>query len=401
MKSKFGLMMVILAIVLLVAAIACGSSATAPLPTQPPPSESPITGNPPPEEPLTTEVPAPIEDAAVVPPATSGGEYVLNITSGLPSGCAEFNGYEVNRDGNRFLVDVTNLMPDPSEPIACTEIYGYHDSEVALGSDLEAGEAYTISINEDFTITFTAAEADGTAMAEKESPIEGIEVTELDGDYLLTIISRLPKGSSCSKFYSYTVNERFDERIEVTVSHLEVTADNVPCTADLPVVVTEIPLSAAFAEGKTYTVSVNGTEATFPEEGTATIVVPAPIEEAKVVAPEQIYGEYILKVTSGLPSGCARFDGYEVERDGNHFSVSVTNRMPDPDEPIACTAIYGYHEEEITLGSGLTPARPTPSQLMESCPLPSAPWTRRVWAWSKKNPPSRILRLQKPTADTF
>ena len=79
----------------------------------------------------------------------------------------------------------------------------------------------------------------------------------------MTVVSRLPKGSSCSRFDGYEINRRFAERIEVTVTHMEVAADNVPCTKDLPAVVTEIPLGSDFAEGKTYTVSVNGEDAVF------------------------------------------------------------------------------------------------------------------------------------------
>ena len=83
-------------------------------------------------------MPAPIDGAAVVAPATPGGEYTLKITSGLPSGCAQFDGIRVERDGNGFVVDVTNLMPNPNQPIACTAIYGYHESEVPLDSGLTA-----------------------------------------------------------------------------------------------------------------------------------------------------------------------------------------------------------------------------------------------------------------------
>ncbi len=263
MNKRLGIIMVLMAAVALLAVVACGSSATAPVPTQPPATETPIKGNPLAEEPKTIEVPAPIEDATVVAPEEPGGEYVLKITSGLPSGCAEFNGYGVERDGSRFVVDVTNLMPDPSEPIACTEIYSYHDGEVALGSGLNGGETYTVAINGELTITFVARSVDDIGMVEKESPIEEIEVVEADGGYLLTVISRLPLGSTCSKFNGYKINRRFAERIEVTLTHLEVTADNVPCTADLPVVLSEIPLGEDFTGGQTYTVSVNGEETVF------------------------------------------------------------------------------------------------------------------------------------------
>lgn len=285
MKKKIGKIMFLVTMLTLLAVVACGGSATAPLPTQPPPAdkpikgppmpietpvkatplptETPVKGNPPPEEPETVVVPAPIDGAVVVAPATPDGEYTLHITSGLPSGCAQFDEIRVERDGNRFVVDVTNLMPNPNQPIACTAIYGFHESEVPLGSGLTAGEAYTVRINGGLAISFTAQDEIGLAMVEKESLIESVEVKEENGGYLLTVVSRLPKGSSCSRFSGYEIDRRFYDRIEVTMTHLEVAEDNVPCTDDLPAVVTEIPLGGGFDFRRTYTVSVNGEETSF------------------------------------------------------------------------------------------------------------------------------------------
>ena len=263
MKISVSITTALVVALALIAAVACGGSEIAPLPTQPPPTETPVKGPPTPEEPTTIEVPAPIEDTSVVPPAAAGGEYTLRITSGLPSGCAQFNEYRVELDGKTFLVDVTNLMP-ADQTIACTAIYGYHEGQLTLDGDLIPGEAYTVTINGTLTHAFTVLDQDGADMVEKASPIEEIEITEASGGYVLTVISRLPKGSSCSKFNGYEINRRFSVRIEVTVTHMEVAADYVlPCTEDLPAVATDIPLGGDFAEGRTYTVSVNGKEAVF------------------------------------------------------------------------------------------------------------------------------------------
>ena len=155
MKMSVSITMALVVALALIAAVACGGSEIAPLPTQPPPTETPVKGPPTPEEPTTIEVPAPIEGTAVVPPAAAGGEYTLRITSGLPSGCAQFNGYRVERDGDTFLVDVTNLMP-ADQTIACTAIYGYHEGEAALGSGLVTGVTYAVRINGESAITFIA-----------------------------------------------------------------------------------------------------------------------------------------------------------------------------------------------------------------------------------------------------
>ncbi len=167
---------------------------------------------------------------------------------------------------------------------------------------------------------------------------------------------------------------RFAERINVTVTHRQVPDSYIgPCTRDLPAVFTEISLGSDFVEGESYTVSVNGVEASFTvgvdttggETGSnedaaigtpapiedATIVVQAPLVESTVVPPDSADGPYTLKITSGLPSGCTWFSHYILSVQGNDFSVELMNRMP-ADETIACTAIYGYHDGQLTLGDG-------------------------------------------------
>jgi len=96
----------------LFAVVACGSSSTAAPLSQPLPTAEPIKGNPPPEKPPPVEVLAPIEDTSVVFPEDPGGEYALVVTSGLPNGCAEYNGFDVKRNGARLVIAVKNLMPN-------------------------------------------------------------------------------------------------------------------------------------------------------------------------------------------------------------------------------------------------------------------------------------------------
>lgn len=101
------------------------------------------------------EVPAPIESAEVLFLESFPVQHRLHIVSGLPSGCAQFVGAEVQRDGTTFTVTVTNSVPAPGQEVACTAIYGYQESNVDLGNDLEAGTEYTVNVN-DTTITFVA-----------------------------------------------------------------------------------------------------------------------------------------------------------------------------------------------------------------------------------------------------
>jgi len=120
MKKRIGIILYLVTMMALLASVACGGSATALIPTQPTPTETPIKGAPPaqPDETATPQkaaptetpetsalikgpeilekvvMPAPIEDAKLELPAGPGGRHTLMITSGLPSGCAEFNDYQ-------------------------------------------------------------------------------------------------------------------------------------------------------------------------------------------------------------------------------------------------------------------------------------------------------------------
>ena len=77
----------------------------------------------------------------------------------------------------------------------------------------------------------------------------------------------------------------------------------------------------------------------------------APIESVQILVLESFPEQYVVQVISGLPSGCATFSHADVDRDGTTIAISVYNMVPAPDQLIACTAIYGIHEENIALGS--------------------------------------------------
>ena len=159
--------MFIVTMVVLLAAVTCLSNSTEPpVKGPPPPTEITAQGNLSSQEPAQVLVPAPIDDSAIVRPSPPAGAYTLKVTSGPPSGCAEFDGLNVERVGDNFRVEVTNFMPCPSLIVACTSIYGYNESEISLGSGLVVGETYTVTINEDITISFTAQDDVPSAMVE-------------------------------------------------------------------------------------------------------------------------------------------------------------------------------------------------------------------------------------------
>lgn len=95
----------------------------------------------------TKIVDAPIDGIEVLIRETAPPQYAAVITSGLPSGCAQFAGWEmVQRTDSEIVIRVTNRMPD-SDEVACTMIYGTHESTVDLGSDFEPGKTYTLVVN--------------------------------------------------------------------------------------------------------------------------------------------------------------------------------------------------------------------------------------------------------------
>lgn len=248
MNKKIGTVIAVIMGAVLSAAIACGTSATA----APPP------GDPPPIE--LEEVEAPIEGVELVIAESNPPQYLLNIVSGLPSGCAKFNDYEVVRDGTAIEVTVTNLRPAPGQVLACTAIYGYHDGTVNLGSDFDPNETYVVSVNGLVSEAFVGMDDRALGMVVKESPIEEWEIlpSGIPGKDKLVIISRLPLGSSCSEFNGYRVERPAPDEIEVMLTHREVVDPNTPCTADLPAILTEIPLELSLEPGENITFTVNG-----------------------------------------------------------------------------------------------------------------------------------------------
>lgn len=96
---------------------------------------------------------APIDEVDIRIAESMPPQYFLHIVAGLPSGCAERDRHEVSREGDVITVTVWNTMP--SGEAICTMIYGMYEIDVALGSDFEPGETYTVRVNDQVT-TFRA-----------------------------------------------------------------------------------------------------------------------------------------------------------------------------------------------------------------------------------------------------
>ena len=81
----------------------------------------------------------------------------------------------------------------------------------------------------------------------------------------------------------------------------------------------------------------------------------APIEKVEIVRSDSVAPAYWAVVTSGLPSGCAKFERIDSTRSGDIFTVTVLNRTPLTLQP--CTAIYGYVTNRVPLTGDLIVGR--------------------------------------------
>jgi hypothetical protein len=79
----------------------------------------------------------------------------------------------------------------------------------------------------------------------------------------------------------------------------------------------------------------------------------APIDSVEIIIAESWPPQYFLLVRSGLPSGCVKFDRYEVTRHDNAIEVAVINLEPVGE--VVCTTEYGMVEHNIPLGSDFEP----------------------------------------------
>jgi hypothetical protein len=100
-------------------------------------------------------VDAPIDEVDILVRESFPPGYTAHIKSGLPSGCAKFESAQITgRSGNTITIAVKNTIPADKD-IACTAIYGTHESNVDLGQDFVSGQTYTVKVN-DVTETFVA-----------------------------------------------------------------------------------------------------------------------------------------------------------------------------------------------------------------------------------------------------
>src|SRR3990172_1125281 len=98
------------------------------------------------EGPGRERVLAPIDNADIRVLESFPPQYVLNVTAGLPNGCARADGYQVDRTGDTVRVRIYNTMPVGK--VVCTQVYGSYELNIPLGSDFQSGRDYTVDVND-------------------------------------------------------------------------------------------------------------------------------------------------------------------------------------------------------------------------------------------------------------
>ncbi|MFA7297890.1 MAG: hypothetical protein WC211_12020 [Dehalococcoidia bacterium] len=125
-----------------------GSVSSPPLPPQPVPTATPTlrepSATPPPLEAGRQRELAPIEALSVRIAESSPPQLFVDVTTGLPGGCARFDSAVATRTDAVITLTMWNSMP--TGPVACTAIYGYMRHTIALGA-FEPG-TYTLRVND-------------------------------------------------------------------------------------------------------------------------------------------------------------------------------------------------------------------------------------------------------------
>jgi hypothetical protein len=130
-------------------AIATSEPLPQPVPTQPSRVTTPVSAAPPLDASRRREL-APIHDLSVRIAESSPPQAFVDVTTGLPSGCAQFDSAVLDRSGSTLTLTMWNSQP--SGNMACTAIYGYVRHTVPLGS--MAPGTYSLRVNSE-TRTFT------------------------------------------------------------------------------------------------------------------------------------------------------------------------------------------------------------------------------------------------------
>lgn len=206
------------------------------------------------------EVPAQVIQANLMPNQQREHLRIDYYQSGLAK-CVMPGNQSLKIENKIIFASITLMQPPPTAwGIPCDEELIETYTFEPIYAPLEPGETYHVIVNGTETTSFSIPRSalDFTYIA--DSPIESAEVVMTNSvppQYMLRVVSGLPRGSSCTQFNGYEIRRSESEEIEVTITHHEVADPMASCADDYPVVETHIPLGADFEPVKEYTVRVN------------------------------------------------------------------------------------------------------------------------------------------------
>jgi hypothetical protein len=93
---------------------------------------------------------APIHEVSISIAESAPPQVFVYIKGGLSDGCTTFKGIEMNRKED--VIDIKVTVQRPKDKM-CTQVYGFFEKNVALGSDFMSGRTYTVEVNSE-TKTF-------------------------------------------------------------------------------------------------------------------------------------------------------------------------------------------------------------------------------------------------------
>jgi len=93
---------------------------------------------------------APIHEVEVVIMESFPVQVGVHIKGGLSDGCTTFHDAVVTREGDTVNIEVTVQRPGDA---ICTQVYGFFEKNLNLGSEFTAGTTYNLKVN-DYTTTF-------------------------------------------------------------------------------------------------------------------------------------------------------------------------------------------------------------------------------------------------------
>ena len=325
---------------------------------------------------------APIEQVEVLVLESFPPQYMAVVKSGLPNTCYEFGEYTVSREGTVVHIAVSNTKPATAD-IACAEIYRTVTTNINMGSDFEPGTGYSVDVHgtvAPFTIQAGGGEPAAEPFPWKLNEAFQVAVGEaalIDPEGIEVRLVGVVEDSRCPADVVCVWAGR--ARIAVAVKGLE---------EDYGVV--ELALedrqseSASTSIGR-HTVSFKALDpypgtVTGEPEYSATLIVSdsaladaegngdngssgfrccapgyawAPIDDLTIEVMESFPLQYAVSITSGLPSGCAKFDDYHLRQlDDSTFEIQVINTVPTHPETV-CTMIYGSVRTRVDIGSNL------------------------------------------------